>query len=256
MRLAVVVLGLAACGRVGFGARTDDAPGVSCATPANHDEDRDGIDDACDTCPHVANADQADGDGDTVGDVCDPNPTVARDHLAFFDPFIADRPEWTYRGASHTYANDALLIDARMVQFRADLAGTPPANDTYELSLQIGAGGIRQHQVALYALAGGLKVYYCDLDGSNLVPAFWGVSYTLDGTSYTTRHVDAKGPLENGDAILTMRHTPTSYACSTTWPADQMEISEPLPPLVAQFPALSLLGIAAELRYYVWIHSD
>jgi MYXO-CTERM domain-containing protein len=35
------------------------------------DSDHDGIDDALDNCPFVANPDQADGDGDAIGDVCD-----------------------------------------------------------------------------------------------------------------------------------------------------------------------------------------
>lgn len=32
---------------------------------------------ACDNCPEVANADQADGDGDHLGDACDAAPTTA-----------------------------------------------------------------------------------------------------------------------------------------------------------------------------------
>lgn len=38
------------------------------------DTDSDGIIDACDNCPTVANQDQADADGDGVGDVCDDCP--------------------------------------------------------------------------------------------------------------------------------------------------------------------------------------
>ncbi len=38
------------------------------------DADEDGVADAIDNCPSIANADQADGDGDGVGDVCDNCP--------------------------------------------------------------------------------------------------------------------------------------------------------------------------------------
>ncbi|MDA0163750.1 Ig-like domain-containing protein [Solirubrobacter ginsenosidimutans] len=38
---------------------------------APKDTDRDGVPDATDNCPEVANADQKDGDGDKVGDACD-----------------------------------------------------------------------------------------------------------------------------------------------------------------------------------------
>jgi hypothetical protein len=39
------------------------------------DQDSDGIPDACDNCPHVSNAAQADADADRIGDACDPCPT-------------------------------------------------------------------------------------------------------------------------------------------------------------------------------------
>jgi hypothetical protein len=54
-----------------------DAPAL---VDAQVDRDHDGIDDAIDNCPDVANVSQVDEDGDGLGDVCDPCPPFADNH--------------------------------------------------------------------------------------------------------------------------------------------------------------------------------
>lgn len=79
---------LAGCGRVAFDPTSDarsDAPGEDafvCVAPAGHDEDADGLDDACDPCPEVAGS-QPDADGDGIGDACNWEPT----DVAYFARF-------------------------------------------------------------------------------------------------------------------------------------------------------------------------
>src|SRR5690606_37401619 len=106
-------LAVGACGRVGFGdgahvdARDVDAALASCPGMTTvHDEDGDLVGDPCDVCPHVPDAEQADGDGDGVGDVCDPEPALARQRIAFFHAFAAPLPEWTGGGQ---------LVDGQLV---------------------------------------------------------------------------------------------------------------------------------------------
>ncbi len=86
MKLALVIA-FAGCGRIDFGAvgggGTGDGGGPLCT--GGHDEDGDGIPDACDVCPTVVDLDQADRDGDGVGDACDPRPDTPGDYLAVFE---------------------------------------------------------------------------------------------------------------------------------------------------------------------------
>jgi hypothetical protein len=48
-----------------------DGVGNVCDTTPNGDDDGDGVDNGTDNCPSVANPDQADSDGDGVGDACE-----------------------------------------------------------------------------------------------------------------------------------------------------------------------------------------
>lgn len=75
----------------------DNCPEVANLDQA--DEDHDATGDACDPCPPVAGVEDEDGDG--VGDACDPNPTTPGDTLVSFTGFTSLPPDWT---ASNLFA--------------------------------------------------------------------------------------------------------------------------------------------------------
>jgi hypothetical protein len=83
-------------GGSGDGDVTVDA---SCDTDA-HDEDGDGLIDACDNCPHQFNPGQENNDGDGVGDQCDPRPTLGGDRIALFFGFDAMPPGMQFEPAN------------------------------------------------------------------------------------------------------------------------------------------------------------
>jgi hypothetical protein len=64
-----------------------------------HDEDNDGVDDACDNCPTYQNVDQANGDGDGIGDACEaPSDSSLLSQMPYFESWMpnSNPAPWTF----------------------------------------------------------------------------------------------------------------------------------------------------------------
>lgn len=117
----------------------DGVPDASdlCPTVADdqHDEDGDAIGDACDNCPTVANADQANvGESmagaapDGAGDACDPFPRRPGNDIVLFESFATRNPLWTTDGGAWSFANDAVTQTTTDAVARLYWAGDPTSD--------------------------------------------------------------------------------------------------------------------------------
>lgn len=252
---------LAACGRIGFdGVELVEGDAASCASAVGHDEDADGIDDACDLCPQTADVAQADRDGDRVGDACDPHPDDPRDQIAVFDPFTSLDPAWNFRTNPPTVTGDSIIGDGRPLQFRADRADVP-GDDTYTFVIELREGEVgAQRQIALYALETDTQVYFCDLDQSaSGTDFFWQQTFTTDGSYHSQQSSSLTGPLENGGLFVTLEHQPTRWACITDWPVGQPRLEDGIPgggEIEPTTISLGVINLEIEILSFFHVHSN
>ncbi len=262
MSRAVILAALvfAACGRRGFdeladGAVGGDRPdGSKVCAPVGHDEDADGIDDACDVCPHRADPAQADGDGDHVGDACDPEPGNPRQRIVLFEPFT-DLQGWSAISNETSNGEDAVLA-ASGGAGRAIFRLYDPMTDLFEIGASTSNPGAGQSIVQLAFGSAGTSEYYCELYDNGFTNLLQ-LTYTFDGSMFLH---DGSVPLSQrlvpGTGTLRVQRAAATVGCDATWSGDHVVTSGATPAITVDRLALYAENAEVRISYFVQIRTE
>ena len=239
-------------------ARTSDSTtdsGFVCV-PVGHDEDADGIDDACDVCPHIADPAQADGDGDRVGDACDPEPAIARQQIVMFDPFTTLDASWTNTGG--TQGTDEIVLDARGGMAKLIHRALVPSHDVLMVGLTTGSADAGTHHVSIvtYPSAGNADAY-CEMydTGASTLTQF---TWTFDNATYM--HAGSQtwtNRLANGTGTFAYEVTSTTVACTSVWGGMTKTTGNAARPAIADENfSIYAENVLTSVRYFIQIRTN
>lgn len=259
-RALTIAILLGGCGRLSFDAQgTSDGAtgdvardtGTGCTGAVGHDEDGDGVDDACDVCPHLAD-NQSDADGDRVGDACDPEPANPRQKIVFFDPFVS-LAGWT-AVTNESIDNDAALLRAS-TGIRAVHRPYVPQTDYFEMGVETLATGPGTQSLVMINLdTGAAGNYYCEMfdNGTPLLQ----FTYTFDGVNFLhPQTTNAPTRLVPTSARLQMARDATNVRCGAVWAGQQLAASGATPALAANELVIYAENIDVRIRYMVQIRT-
>ncbi len=207
-RLAWMASLLGGCGRLAFEPLADSTGSVACAAPADHDEDGDAIDDACDVCPHLVDPLQLDGDGDLVGDACDPEPAIGRQRITLFDPFVTLDPVWMLDAGTERIEGDQLVMPALGAPSHGLSRVHARANESVTAAFHTGGIGVTTKSIVALQVRAPNRATYCELlDMGTELHLYYTV---YDGTTYLhPGQQSATTRLAQGDGVMRLDYYAT-----------------------------------------------
>ncbi|MEO7094500.1 MAG: thrombospondin type 3 repeat-containing protein [Polyangiales bacterium] len=232
----------------------DTAPDTTSCVPVGHDEDADGVDDACDVCPHLPNVEQADKDGDRVGDACDPEPMNPRQRIVLFEPFT-HLAGWTIVSNEASNGND-LVLPAAGGAGKAIYRAYVPMDDVFQIGVTTMDGGAGQSIVQLAFGSDGTPEYYCELfdtGADNFLQFTWtfnGTTFLHDGSVMSTQR------LASGSGDLRVHRTASTVRCDATWSGDPVSLTGATPAITVSRMALYAENVTARISYLVQIRTE
>jgi hypothetical protein len=260
-----ILIVVAGCGRLAFdGDRVAvDAvrgPDGKTCVPSGHDEDGDGIDDACDGCPHIFDPLQPDADGDGVDDACDPNPNTPGDSIVFFDPFTTVHSEWMQENGAAPLSDGEGWPVTAIGSFWAVTRTVTSTHDLFVLGVRIESPsptGYAAISVAINDVSNLDDRFFCSLvDNGSASDGAVTMGWTYapgDGFTSTSTSVP---PIASGEAMVAIQDTASQLVnCYTQWQGSAVATGVIPTGTPTTAMGFGIQNFNLELEYAVQIHS-